>query len=77
MTIYSISPTQGSTAGGVQVMIHGSGFGNVINDVLVHIGSATCDVTSVNMSTIICTTSSHTATNVSLNVSFSSSYSCS
>ncbi len=70
MLLESISPNKGSLTGGTEVTIKGNGFGNSIKDCSVLLGNATCNVKSINMSTIVCVTTGHVAANVTVNVSF-------
>ncbi len=74
MVLESISPNKGSLTGGTGVTIKGNGFGNSIKDCSVLLGNATCDVKSINMSTIVCVTTTHVASNVTVNVSFTLLY---
>ena len=69
ITVQSISPSKGGTAGGTAATIKGNGFGDVTKDLSVLLDYAECTVTSVNMSTILCVTSTHVEANVSVNVS--------
>ncbi|AUN98452.1 hypothetical protein C0V70_10115 [Bacteriovorax stolpii] len=64
-SITSITPTGGILAGGTPVVIKGNNF---IPGVAVNLGGATCSVASVNTTTINCTTTSHAAGVVAVNV---------
>ncbi|XP_077992871.1 fibrocystin-L-like [Glandiceps talaboti] len=64
--IDSISPTSGSINGGTVLTIAGSGFH--VDDTSVDIDGDDCDIISVNISEIVCTTTSHSAAGVDLTV---------
>ena len=65
----SVTPSSGSTAGGSEITIYGSGFGNKIGSASVSLGGSPCDIIRINMSHITCITSAHSAGSVSVNVS--------
>lgn len=54
----SVSPTNGSTAGGTHITITGSGFSNFVSLVSVMVGSTPCDVTTTSLREISCVTRS-------------------
>ncbi|KAK0070514.1 fibrocystin-L [Biomphalaria pfeifferi] len=54
--ILNISPAEGSYAGGTLLTITGEGFGNDVNSIIVELTSLSCEVKSVNYSTVICET---------------------
>ncbi|XP_066121905.1 fibrocystin-L [Saccopteryx bilineata] len=54
-----ISPTRGSTAGNTRLTVMGSGFSENMQDVLVTIAEAKCDVEYTNETHIICMTNTH------------------
>ncbi|XP_074659740.1 fibrocystin-L-like [Tubulanus polymorphus] len=56
-TITDVTPKRGGTAGGTNLTIQGSGFSSTSGSTRVEIGGAECVVTSVNSTTIQCTTS--------------------
>lgn len=56
VSITSISPATGPTAGGTSVTITGSGFGSSGQSQVVYFGSAAGTITSINDSTIVVTT---------------------
>ncbi|XP_023386544.1 fibrocystin-L-like, partial [Pteropus vampyrus] len=58
--ITEISPKRGSTAGGTRLTIMGSGFSENMQDVLVTIAEAKCDVEYSNKTYIICMTNACT-----------------
>ncbi|ELK08600.1 Fibrocystin-L [Pteropus alecto] len=58
--ITEISPKRGSTAGGTRLTIMGSGFSENVQDVLVTIAEAKCDVEYSNKTYIICMTNACT-----------------
>ncbi|XP_036732330.2 LOW QUALITY PROTEIN: fibrocystin-L [Manis pentadactyla] len=58
--IKEISPKRGSTAGGTRLTVRGSGFSENIQNVLVTIAEAKCDVEYSNKTYIICMTNTHT-----------------
>jgi hypothetical protein len=64
-SLQSISPTGGLVDGGTDVTITGAGFGSILADVTVTIATQSCTVTSVSMTSIVCTTSA-TAPGVSI-----------
>ena len=55
-TISSISPTSGSTHGGVLLTIHGNGFGRLANATQVTVGSSMCSIVHVTPGQVQCTT---------------------
>ncbi|CAD7693852.1 unnamed protein product [Nyctereutes procyonoides] len=57
--ISEIYPKRGSTAGGTRLTIMGSGFSENVQDVLITIAEAKCDVEYSNKTYIICMTSAH------------------
>ncbi|XP_041625547.1 fibrocystin-L isoform X2 [Vulpes lagopus] len=57
--ISEIYPKRGSTAGGTRLTITGSGFSENVQDVLITIAEAKCDVEYSNKTYIICMTSAH------------------
>ncbi|XP_054983665.1 fibrocystin-L [Sorex araneus] len=57
--ISAVSPTRGTTAGGTRLTVEGTGFSENMQDVLVMIGKAKCDVEYSNKTCIICVTSVH------------------
>ncbi|XP_036904303.1 fibrocystin-L isoform X2 [Sturnira hondurensis] len=57
--ITRISPKRGSTAGGTRLTVVGSGFSENMQDVLVTIAEAKCDVEYSNETCIICVTNPH------------------
>ena len=69
----SIIPSSGSTAGGREITIYGSGFGNEKSSAVVSLDGSPCDIISINMSHITCTTSAHAAGSVSVDVSIDDS----
>lgn len=69
----SVTPSSGSTAGGRQITIYGSGFGNDVGRSFVSLDGAVCEVITVNMSHIDCVTSAHAAGTVSVKVSIDDS----
>ncbi|QDK41568.1 hypothetical protein DOM21_08900 [Bacteriovorax stolpii] len=64
-SIASISPNGGVLAGGTPVVITGNNF---VSGVIVNLGGSVCNVVSVNTTTINCTTTSHAAGVVAVNV---------
>ncbi|XP_007188845.2 fibrocystin-L isoform X1 [Balaenoptera acutorostrata] len=58
--ITEIAPKRGSTAGGTRLTVLGSGFSENIQDVLVTIAEAKCDIEYSNKTYIICMTNAHT-----------------
>ena len=56
-SVDSISPSEGSILGGQEVTITGAGFHRVENT-MVQIGDTPCEVTSVDLTTIVCITGS-------------------
>ncbi|XP_004431348.1 PREDICTED: fibrocystin-L [Ceratotherium simum simum] len=58
--ISEISPKRGSTAGATRLTVMGSGFSENMQDVLVTIAEAKCDVEYSNKTCIICMTNTHT-----------------
>ena len=67
----SITPSEGSTSGGLHVTIHGFGFGSNRDKVKVFLGNSSCLVNRVNMTTIECTSGEHVALTVYVKVNFS------
>ncbi|KAF3822699.1 hypothetical protein GH733_008073, partial [Mirounga leonina] len=59
--IAEIYPKRGSTAGGTRLTITGSGFSENMQDVLITIAEAKCDVEYSNKTYIICMTNAHTS----------------
>uniref|UniRef100_A0A8C0SGA7 Fibrocystin-L n=1 Tax=Canis lupus familiaris TaxID=9615 RepID=A0A8C0SGA7_CANLF len=57
--ISDIYPKRGSTAGGTRLTITGSGFSENVQDVLITIAEAKCNVEYSNKTYIICMTSAH------------------
>ncbi|XP_045717230.1 fibrocystin-L [Phyllostomus hastatus] len=57
--VTGISPKRGSTAGGTRLTVRGSGFSENMQDVLVTIAEAKCDVEYSNETCIICMTNTH------------------
>ncbi|KAB1257904.1 Fibrocystin-L [Camelus dromedarius] len=57
--ITKIAPQRGSTAGGTRLTVLGAGFSENIQDVLVTIAEARCDVEYSNKTYLICTTNAH------------------
>uniref|UniRef100_A0A8D0SJH6 Fibrocystin-L n=1 Tax=Sus scrofa TaxID=9823 RepID=A0A8D0SJH6_PIG len=58
--ITEITPKRGSTAGGTRLRVLGSGFSENIQDVLITVAEAKCDVEYSNKTYIICMTNAHT-----------------
>ncbi|TKC41541.1 hypothetical protein EI555_014575, partial [Monodon monoceros] len=58
--ITEIAPRRGSTTGGTRLTVLGSGFSENIQDVLVTIAEAKCDIEYSNKTYIICMTNAHT-----------------
>ena len=69
----SVTPSSGSTAGGREITIYGSGFGSSKASATVSLGGSPCDIISINMSQITCTTSAHAAGTVSVDVTIGDS----
>lgn len=65
----SVTPSSGSTAGGSEITIYGSGFGNRISSVSVSLGGSPCDIIRINMSHVTCITGAHAAGSVTVYVS--------
>ena len=61
--ITSVIPARGSTAGGTDITITGSGFGSVSADVTVTIMEISCVVTAVTATEVTCMTGYHGPTN--------------
>ncbi|XP_044933989.1 fibrocystin-L [Mustela putorius furo] len=59
--VTEICPRRGSTAGGTRLTITGSGFSENMQDVLITIAEAKCDVEYSNKTYILCMTSAHTS----------------
>ncbi|XP_045661731.1 fibrocystin-L isoform X1 [Ursus americanus] len=59
--ITEIYPKRGSTAGGTRLTITGSGFSENMQDVLITIAKAKCDVEYSNKTYIICMTNAHSS----------------
>uniref|UniRef100_A0A673UX60 Fibrocystin-L n=1 Tax=Suricata suricatta TaxID=37032 RepID=A0A673UX60_SURSU len=57
--ITEISPKRGSTAGGTRLTITGSGFSEDMQEVLITIAEAKCDVEYSNKTYILCVTNAH------------------
>ena len=68
VNVSSISPSQGSISGGLDVTINGFGFGSNRDDVKVLLGNATCLVNQVNMTTIVCSAEDHVQGTVDVKV---------
>ena len=56
LTISSVSPPSGPVRGGTQLTIVGSNF---VNDITVNIGGSVCNITSLTVTEIQCTTAMH------------------
>ena len=54
--VEKVSPSMGGTAGGTELTIYGSGFGNEPDHVTVSISDSECQVLSVTETKIICQT---------------------
>ena len=61
--ITSVIPSRGSTAGGTDITISGSGFGSIAEGVSVTIVGVPCAITSVSANEVQCTTGNHGPTN--------------
>ena len=69
----SVIPSSGSTAGGQEITIYGSGFGSTKDRATVSLDGSPCDIISINMSHITCITSAHAAGSVSVDISIDDS----
>lgn len=69
ITATSVTPSSGSTAGGQEITIYGSGFGDKKDCATVSLDGSACEIISINMSHITCTTGAHAAGNVSVDIS--------
>lgn len=69
----SVSPSSGSTAGGQTITISGSGFGNQKENASVSLDGSPCDIITISMSRITCTTTAHAAGSVSVEISIDDS----
>lgn len=69
----SVTPSSGATAGGSEITIYGTGFGNKMSRASVSLGGSACEVLSINMSHITCRTSAHAAGNVPVYISIGDS----
>eukprot|EP00058_Branchiostoma_floridae_P026715 XP_002612206.1 hypothetical protein BRAFLDRAFT_108902 [Branchiostoma floridae] len=54
--VMSVSPEQGSTEGGAQLTIIGSGFASSADSTTCTVGTVTCDIQSISYNEIICVT---------------------
>ncbi|XP_078699976.1 fibrocystin-L-like [Branchiostoma floridae x Branchiostoma belcheri] len=54
--VTSVSPVQGSTEGGTQLTIRGSGFASSIDSTAVTVGTVPCDIQSLSYIQVICIT---------------------
>ncbi|XP_067888793.1 PKHD1 like 1, tandem duplicate 1 [Heterodontus francisci] len=69
--IAAINPRRGGTAGGTKLTITGAGFSSNINENIVTIAEAPCEIQFVNETMIVCVTSAHSPsqqTKVKVNV---------
>ena len=65
-TISGISPSSGSTFGGTNITIQGNGF--VENKTTIKVGGLDCDIISITLFEVACTTKPHAADDVSVAV---------
>ena len=72
ISVSGIRPARGSTGGGTLVTISGSRFGVTPNNSGVTIGDSICDIVNITMTEISCVTTSHDASNASVNVAVGS-----
>ena len=70
-SISSISPNGGSIYGGTEVTISGNGFSS-INNTQVRFGSSACQITSLSVTSLTCVTSSSTAGQVNVQITYAS-----
>ena len=64
----SVTPSSGSTAGGQIIAISGSGFGNNKENATVSLDGSPCDIITISMSQITCTTTEHAAGTVDVEI---------
>lgn len=69
ITATSVTPSSGSTAGGQEITIYGSGFGDKKDSALVSLNGSACEIISISMYHITCTTGAHAAGSVSVDIS--------
>ncbi|XP_077870118.1 fibrocystin-L-like [Saccoglossus kowalevskii] len=69
--ITDVNPSSGNTGGGLEITITGYGYSNNVDDLIVLIGGALCDVTSSSQNTIICILPAGVAGSVDVSVSIS------
>lgn len=69
----TVTPASGSTAGGQTITISGSGFGDRKENATVSLDGSPCDIISISMSQITCTTTAHAAGIVSVEISIDDS----
>ncbi|XP_070541075.1 fibrocystin-L-like [Ptychodera flava] len=66
--ISDVSPSSGSTGGGLEITIAGSGFSNSSDDLTVELDGSECEIVSASFDTIVCLTPAASAGTVDVSV---------